>query len=97
MAGKKRSLNHLYMEIQTLKDIHDKEMNGLKKIIKQQDERIKDIEKVAASYGHRIIDIQKKPEIPNSGVNSNTDIWMRKKNDRNLLKCVLKVLQSFVI
>ena len=43
------------------------------------------------SYGHRIIDIQKKPEIPNSGVNSNTDIWMRKKNDRNLLKCEMCV------
>ena len=88
---KKRSLNQLYMEIQTLKDLHDKEMNSLKKIIKQQDERIKDIEKVAASYGHRIIDIQKKPEIPTSGVNSNTDIWMRKKNDINLLKCEMCV------
>ena len=55
MAGKKKSLNHLYTEIQTLKDIHDKEIKELKKIIKQQDDRIKDIEKVAASYGLKTI------------------------------------------
>ena len=87
MADKKRSLNHLYMEIQSLKDIHEKEIDNLKKIIKQQDDKIRDIEKVVESYGQRKSDIQKKHNIPNDCVIANTDKEMSKKNHRHLLKC----------
>ena len=66
MAGKKKTINHLYTEVQTLKDIHDKQIVDLKKIIKQKDERIKNVERLAESYRQSMIGIKKKQKVPDS-------------------------------
>ena len=75
MAGKKKTINHLFTEVQILKDIHDKEIDNLKQIIKQQDERIKNIERLAESYRQNVIDIKKKQRVPDS----EPDIWISSK------------------
>ena len=83
MAGKKMTINHLYTEVQTLKDIHDKEIGDLRKIIKHQDERIEDMERLVESYRQSMIGIKKKQKVPDS----EPDIWFSSKEDNNLLKC----------
>ena len=76
MAGKKKTINHLYTEVQTLKNIHDKEIDNLKQIIKQKDERIKNIARLAESYRQNVIDIKNKQKVPDS----EPDIWISSKD-----------------
>ena len=83
MAIKKKTINHLYTELQILKDIHDKEIGDLRKIIKHQDERIEDMERLVESYRQSMIGIKKKQNVPDS----EPDIWISSKEDNNMFKC----------
>ena len=76
-------LNYLYTEVQTLKDIHDKEIGDLRKIIKNQGERIEDMERLVESYRQSMIGIKKKQKVPDS----EPDIWISRKEGTNQLKC----------
>ena len=89
MAGKKKTLNNLYTEVQNLKDIHEKEINELQKVIKQKDKRIKDIERVIGNEIQNIVDIHEIEKTTNlDGVGSSRPVIRNpKKTDTKLLKC----------
>ena len=56
MAGKKRTLQNLYEEFETLKDRHDKEITKLQSVIQEQGTKIKMLE--------RLSNVDKPNEIP---------------------------------
>ena len=88
MAGKKKTYDNLYRELQNLKDIHEKEIDGLKKIIEQQDQRIESIERVIDKERQKMVDIHKIEKTTNlDGVASSRPVIRNSKMDTNLLNC----------
>ena len=83
MAGKKRTLQRLYEDFETLKDRHEKEIAKLQSIIEEQGSKIKKLERL--SKADKPIDKQKKSEKTVKSVNLN--LKNLGDNDSRQLKC----------
>ena len=86
MAGKKTKLKNLCEEFESFKDKHTKEISDLKKIIEEQETRIKILEKFTSTDKH--IDSPKKARDYDDFVHSNIKNLAKEKMNRlNCNKC----------